>query len=56
MRLFFVRHGHPDYEKDCLTELGHIQAERAAMRLKEEGIKKIYSRQVFFEYIGFSKR
>lgn len=43
MRIIFVRHGHPDYEKDCLTELGHKQAEQAALRLKDEGIEQIFS-------------
>lgn len=43
MRIIFVRHGHPDYRKDCLTELGHKQAAAAAKRLKDEGIEKIYS-------------
>lgn len=43
MRLIFVRHGHPDYKEDCLTELGHVQAEQVAERLKDEGIEKIYS-------------
>lgn len=43
MKIVFVRHGHPDYEKDCLTELGHRQAEQAALRLKDEGISEIFS-------------
>ena len=43
MRIIFVRHGHPDYINDCLTELGHEQAEKAALRLKDEGISEIYS-------------
>lgn len=43
MKIILVRHGHPDYENDCLTPLGHEQAEKAAMRLKDEGIEKIYS-------------
>ncbi len=43
MRIIFVRHGHPNYEKDCLTELGHRQAEAAAQRLKDEGVERIYS-------------
>ena len=43
MRIIFVRHGHPNYEKDCLTELGHCQAEAAAQRLKDEGVERIYS-------------
>ena len=43
MKIIFVRHGHPDYVNDCLTELGHEQAEQAALRLRDEGIEKIYS-------------
>ncbi len=43
MRIVFVRHGHPDYENDCLTPLGHCHAEQAAERLMGEGIEKIYS-------------
>ena len=43
MRLIFIRHGEPDYEKDCLTELGHKQAAAAAQRLLSEGIDEIYS-------------
>lgn len=43
MKIYFVRHGHPNYEKDCLTELGHLQAEAAAKRLKDSGIQKIYA-------------
>ncbi len=43
MRIIFVRHGHPNYEKDCLTELGHLHAEAAAERLADEGIEKIFA-------------
>lgn len=43
MRIIFVRHGHPNYVDDCLTELGHKHAAAAAKRLKEEGISEIYS-------------
>lgn len=43
MKIILVRHGHPDYERDCLTELGHAQAEHAAIRLKDEGIEHIFS-------------
>lgn len=43
MRIIFVRHGHPDYVNDCLTPLGHEQAEKAAIRLKNEGIEQIFS-------------
>lgn len=43
MRILFVRHGHPNYEKDCLTDLGHLHAAAAAERLQHEGIEKIFS-------------
>lgn len=43
MKLILVRHGHPDYEKDCLTPLGHLQAESAAERLKNEKVDRIFS-------------
>ncbi len=43
MRIIFIRHGHPNYEKDCLTELGHLHAAAAAERLAGEGIEEIYS-------------
>ncbi|MBR4813071.1 MAG: histidine phosphatase family protein [Lachnospiraceae bacterium] len=42
MRLILVRHGDPNYEQDCLTELGHKQAKVVAERLMEEGIEEIY--------------
>ena len=42
MRLILVRHGDPNYELDCLTELGHRQAKVVAERLMEEGIQKIF--------------
>lgn len=43
MRLILVRHGHPDYTKDCLTDLGHLQAKAVAERLSEERIDKFYA-------------
>ena len=43
MRIIFVRHGEPDYERDCLTETGKRQALAAAERLREEGIGGIWS-------------
>lgn len=43
MRIIFVRHGHPDYRTDTLTELGHKQAEAAAIRLRDENIDHIFS-------------
>ncbi len=38
MRIIFVRHGHPNYQLDCLTPLGKKQAEAAAKRLHEKKI------------------
>ena len=43
MRILFVRHGEPDYEHDCLTPLGAVQAEAAAERLVREGISQIFT-------------
>ncbi len=43
MRIVLVRHGQPNYANDCLTDLGHEQAKKAALRLKEEPICEIYS-------------
>ena len=43
MRIVFVRHGHPDYKLDCLTELGHAHAEAAAKRLADERPVAIYA-------------
>ena len=43
MKIYFVRHGQPDYANDCLTELGHQQAAAAAERLRDCGIEKVFS-------------
>ena len=43
MRLILVRHGHPNYELDCLTPMGHLQAEAAAERLRNEKIDAFYA-------------
>lgn len=43
MRLIFVRHGHPNYADDCLTDLGHQQADAVAQRLCTEGIDSIFT-------------
>ena len=43
MRVLFIRHGEPNYELDCITEKGQIQAQACAERLKEEGIEEIYA-------------
>ena len=43
MRIIFVRHGEPDYARDCLTEEGRRQAAAAAARLAGEGISEIYA-------------
>ena len=43
MRLIFVRHGEPNYEKDILTQTGREQAQSTAKRLQGEDIKAIYA-------------
>ncbi len=43
MRIIFVRHGHPDYERDCLTELGHMHGAAVSERLKDEPVEMIFS-------------
>ena len=43
MKIYFVRHGHPDYANDCLTETGHKQAAAVAERLKNCGIEQVFS-------------
>ena len=43
MRILFIRHGEPNYEDDCLTATGRLQAQAAAKRLAGEKISEIYS-------------
>ncbi len=43
MKVYFVRHGRPDYANDCLTELGYKQAEAVAERLKNCRIDQVFS-------------
>ncbi|MCR5594197.1 MAG: histidine phosphatase family protein [Saccharofermentans sp.] len=43
MRIIFIRHGDPDYEKDILTPEGVIQAGKAARRLLSESIDEVYT-------------
>jgi probable phosphoglycerate mutase len=43
MKIIFVRHGHPDYRKDCLTEIGHLHGKAVAERLRNEKIDRICS-------------
>ncbi|MBO7761197.1 MAG: histidine phosphatase family protein [Clostridia bacterium] len=43
MKIYFVRHGHPDYKHDCLTPLGKLQAAACAERLRDAGLCRIYA-------------
>ncbi len=43
MKIYFVRHGHPDYKTDSLTELGKKQAEAAAERLKNCNLERVFA-------------
>ncbi|MCR4694311.1 MAG: histidine phosphatase family protein [Pseudobutyrivibrio sp.] len=42
MRLLFIRHGEPNYEKDCLLESGKREAEALAAAIKKYNIDHIY--------------
>ena len=43
MLLYIVRHGDPNYELDCLTERGWLQAEAVGKRMVDAKINKIFS-------------
>ena len=43
MLLYIIRHGDPNYEKDCLTHRGWAQAEAVAYRMKRSGITRVFS-------------
>ena len=42
MIFYYIRHGHPIYQPDSLTELGHKQANALASRLALYGLDEIY--------------
>lgn len=43
MRILFIRHGEPDYDNDCLTDEGRIQAALLARRLRDEKIDEMWT-------------
>ena len=43
MLFYYVRHGDPIYDPDCLTPLGERQGEAVAKRLAMHGVHKIYA-------------
>ena len=43
MILYIIRHGHPDYETDTLTELGWKQAEAVGKRIARTKVDRIFS-------------
>jgi len=43
MLLYIIRHGDPNYEKDCLTERGKLQAEAVGKRMFDSKIDRIFS-------------
>jgi len=43
MYLYLIRHGDPNYELDCLTPRGKLQAQALAKRLQTAGITQVYS-------------
>lgn len=42
MRLYLLRHADPDYDNDCLTPAGRLQAAALAERLAGEGLTDLY--------------
>lgn len=42
MKLIFIRHGDPDYEKDSLTEKGFREAELLKKRVSQWDVKQFY--------------
>ena len=42
MKLLFIRHGDPDYEKDSLTEKGWHEAELLSQRMAETKVDAFY--------------
>lgn len=42
MKLLFIRHGEPNYELDCLTEKGKLQAEKLGLRLADGPLTAAY--------------
>ena len=42
MRLIFIRHGDPDYNRDCLTEIGIREAECLAYRVKDWDVTRFF--------------
>lgn len=43
MILYYVRHGAPSYDPDCLTKRGHFQAEETSKFLLKQNIEKFFS-------------
>ncbi|MBQ9695804.1 MAG: histidine phosphatase family protein [Oscillospiraceae bacterium] len=43
MRILILRHGEPDYARDCLTEKGIEQAKRLDYRLAHETIREFFT-------------
>ncbi|MCQ2427035.1 MAG: histidine phosphatase family protein [Clostridia bacterium] len=43
MKLYLIRHGDPNYKDNCLTPLGHVQAEALAERMTEINPTRLYT-------------
>ena len=42
IKIYYIRHGDPDYEHDSLTDLGHKQAELTSLALKDIPFDLVY--------------
>lgn len=43
MDIYFIRHGDPDYDHDCLTDLGHFKAEKTSEELVKMSFDMIFA-------------
>jgi probable phosphoglycerate mutase len=43
VKIYLIRHGDPDYDRDSLTERGHLEAEALVSYLRTEHISRIFS-------------
>ena len=43
MRLYIIRHAHPDYDNNTITDIGHREAAALGVRLERENITRLYT-------------
>src|ERR1700733_3270040 len=43
MRLYIIRHAHPDYANDTITPIGHLEAAALAERMRKLSPDRLYA-------------